>query len=247
MYRFRYQILLPITVILCSFIYAQEDSTTVKPEFKNSLKPGVWAIQFAINDSLDLKSFQGKNLSVKRQLNKNWAIRVGIDMSASLDRVEVEPLLNDNVPIEGSLRIEETNDYSFLVSSVFQRYLNSDDKAVFYWGAGPAFGLTFYDFIRTNRSVFQDSIEVENVTQEKSETWRTGMLLAVGGEYFLKRQFSFFAEYSTGFFYSRKLRGSRNEGFNTNTGTYRVDLTETRIDRFTIVARSVTLGLSLYF
>ncbi|MGH1365751.1 MAG: hypothetical protein ACRBF0_19475 [Calditrichia bacterium] len=236
-------LLLGALLILNSSLAAQ-DSTKVKEE--HSLKPGRWSLQFAINDSLDLRSFQGKNLSVKRQVTQKWALRFGLDLSAQLRKSEIESILDDNIP-QDFLRENTDNSYSLLLSSVFIRYLKPESRTTFYWGAGPAFGVAFIDDIRKDGTRDGNRFVVSLTNEEKIANQQLGLLGVIGGEYFFKRRFSLFAEYQSGFFYTWSTTTFSFEFFNDYTQQNQRDESELRDREFSIDAKSITLGLSLYF
>jgi len=231
-------------ILILNNSLAGQDSTKVKEN--HSLKPGTWSIQFAINDSLDLRSFQGKNLSVKRQVTQKWALRFGLDLSARLRNIQIESILDDNIP-QDFLREDINNSYSLLLSTVFIRYLKPESRTTFYWGTGPAFGIAFFDDIRKDGTRDGDRFVVSLTNEEKVANQRLGWLGVIGGEYFFKRRFSLFAEYQSGFFYIWSTTKFSREFFNDNTQQNQRDESELRDREFSIDAKSITLGLSLYF
>jgi hypothetical protein len=74
--RLMFLILISITAYFCS--QAQNE-----PSENNSLKEGVWAMQFGISSNFTLTSFQGSTLALKYQLSDRDAIRGGITINGS--------------------------------------------------------------------------------------------------------------------------------------------------------------------
>jgi len=140
---------------------------------KNSLKSGMFAIQFAIGSDFTLTNFEGAVFSAKYHFSPKAAVRASFYGSYSeLTSESIEYDFNGSYSIGGNL--------------IFMYYINPKDVFNIYGYAGGQYLLA--------ESTYENNSVYNNVTE-----WTIGPVLGAGAEYFIFKQFSAFAEYSFSF------------------------------------------------
>ncbi|MBA4313364.1 MAG: hypothetical protein C0417_12130 [Chlorobiaceae bacterium] len=156
-------------IIFSSQLFAQEDTTARK----HSLYKGAWALQFGVSSYLSFQSFQSGQLSAKKQISDNSAIRANIGFNSS---VTDENGIYDHL------------DYSINLSGQYIYYTAPHSVLKFYYGGGPSFNYFWEkttDPSYTRRSYY------------KQYGFGIGALGMVGTEWFATASISFFGEYYT--------------------------------------------------
>ncbi|MDQ3022182.1 MAG: hypothetical protein M3R36_16665 [Bacteroidota bacterium] len=161
-----------------SFTQESVNKTSDSNEVKNSLKKGMWAIQFGIGSDFTLTNFEGAVLSLKYQLASKTALRLSF---------------NGNY----FKRENDTNDYNYSqsnslgVNMIFMYYLNPKSRFNIFAYAGGAY---YYSYeAGQNPSEYQDL-----------SRWTVGPVLGAGAEFFVFKQLSLFAEYSYSFRFGKE-------------------------------------------
>jgi len=180
-------LLIHLTVLIFCFCSVQGFSapagndltadSTAKKEVSNSLKKGMWAIQFAIGSNFNITNFDGMTFSLKSQLSPNSALRLGF-------RGSYEKTENDT-----NTAINVINN-SFGVNLVYMYYLNPKKEFNIYGYAGGTYTYRGY----SRHTEFSD---------DNNYQWETGILLGAGAEFFVFEQMSLFAEYSYKFLFGK--------------------------------------------
>ncbi len=162
---------------------APADSTTTSAP-RNSLRGGVWALQFDVNGQLlSVNSFAG-GVSLKRQFSPKSAVRFGIGVGGSSQFRET---ITSGSP-------QHTSDFQGgSIEAVYQRYWNPTSVVNAYWVVGPQASYS-HDESETSGSGGRS-------TDEQSYK-SVGGVAALGAEWFAARQFSFHVEYSAFGYYS---------------------------------------------
>lgn len=153
----------------------QKDSSN---KVENSLKSGMWGIQFAIGSNFTLYNFDGMTLSIKNQLSSHSSLRLGFNGSYSNTENDTNSSLYDE-------------NASFTVNLIYMYYLNPNEEFNIYGYIG---GLYSYHF-----SSYQS-----DRSQNNSESWDIGPVLGIGTEYFVFKKLSLFAEYNYNFKFGKR-------------------------------------------
>lgn len=130
--------------------YSQGDSVKAN----NSLKDGVWALQFQIGSNFTLNSFQGTVISGKYHLSSVCAIRAGLSLGVDGSKVETgnRYFLEDTLQ-RGSSEETSRNSQNFQLDVQYLQFVNSDEEIAFFFGCGPLISLS-----RTSREIMDFDI-----------------------------------------------------------------------------------------
>jgi len=94
------------------------DHKDKKHRQKNSLKKGMWSVQFAISDNFTLSNFDGAAISVKRHFSRHLALRLEFDGSYSKDEDDQSRFSN----VGKSIRFNLIMIYYFQTKEKFTAY-----------------------------------------------------------------------------------------------------------------------------
>ena len=191
----------------------------------NSLEAGAWALQFSVEGQFINVTSLGGGLAVKRQFDPKSALRLNVGAYA----------LEQNRDItDGQTRTGDGSDMQLNASVLYQRYIDPDAEANFFWGIGPAM-----DYSHSSESdVLADTLSY----QYENDGWRVGVDGLMGVEWFASRVISFHAEYIAGVRYSSTTY-KRERTIGTVT-----DKDEQATDGWSFAANGVArFGLSVYF
>jgi len=165
----------------CVALSAPADSSSTVGSRPNSLRAGVWAIQFTV-----VGAFSGGGAFVKRQSSPGHAFRLGAEFS-------LESRSGDTTEDTTSVVVEkesiDNDQFSVNVELLSQHYLNPQAPAQVYLCLGPF--LTYSEYRNERHTVLGESRTDNN----HSETWRAGGKFIVGGEWFASRSLSLAVEY----------------------------------------------------
>lgn len=217
-------------------VFSQAAGTpNLKP--RNSLTKGSWSMLFQVDVNLQVVSFEGLTVSLKRHLSKKTAVRfgVGLGFRATDDEVDVNtggPYYGDTNIVQATLNQRY---YSFLISGNYLIYPKPDANINLYFGFGPRGRYTY-----SKREYSYDAGEIGSYVDKG---WSAGVNGVFGCEWFPVHYLSFIAEYSA---YAQYVQ---NDGSHTMYDITRKVLS--RYNRsfkgFEFVGNTAKLGLSLYF
>lgn len=212
-------VVLLVAVLAPEGLRAQERSSD---EESYAPVPDTWALQFAINPNLDVASFSGSTLSIKRQFSSTQSLRVGLTLEGRFeDRTEENPQ-------RATRPTEDEQDFqSYRIEGLYISHIAGGNDIHAYTGIGP-----FVSFASTDQSSSAQNEERDE------DLFRLGAVGVLGVEWFLRSNLSVTAEYGFDVAYSR-MTLDRSEG-----GTAVVDREE---DRFSFGGRGATVGVSVYF
>ena len=204
----------------------------------HSLKPGEWALQFQITDDFGIKPFNGMSLSAKRHISTKSAFRLGvnIDMRYTDSDEEGFRAYNDTLSYD---RLETVSDNSLGLQFdlLYLHYPNAGADLNWYWGVGPLVRLS-----HANREETRQSDTQEMYTKYETNSWRIGILGAIGVEWFAVEGISLHAEYRAYGAYESTSRDNRAEFDDSSV------LEDTSEDDSWIFDGGQTIfGVSLYF
>lgn len=211
-----------------------------------------WAIQFQINNNFTLSAFQGTTISAKYHFSPRQAVRFGVGIDTARRTTDYE---NDqpSIYLANDLPIRTTLD-EYLISSCWMpedfssqrkasnmnltgvmqylRIVNPDRRVTMFLAAGPVFGLERWS------EKTEQSYGEENKYTRKS--WKVGVTLSLGAEWFVARNISLLAEYGVqaDYFHSKLDDRSWYE--------YDPPYKETE-DGLELVSLPVKFGVSVYF
>ena len=188
--------------------YAEENA--------NPLDENKWALQFGIRQDLTLGAFESGDISFKQRLSPRSALRYGISL---------------HYYYSGTNR--ELHDYRNEISVIYQRYVNPDAVAKFYWGTGP------YLLCDCRYSLYSRD---DRYDEQIEESWGVGLIGMGGIEWFVTRVISLHAEYRMSALY--EWYGDRIERKAPDSDV-RVHIAKR--DSFQFSSGGVLFGLSVYF
>jgi hypothetical protein len=205
---------------------------------ENSLKKGKWALQFQIEDDFSLRSFQGTNLSLKKQTSDRSAYRLGISVNFNFGDGSNEGIQNDSISAKHDTD-QIGHSFQFALQKII--YPNPTADINLFYGFGPAFGYSY------SRSESNDSYSSGSSRYSKSSNtgWSAGGSVVMGVEWFASKDFSLTGEYSNSFSYSKSVGESETiyrQSGSVNQSKYKNDS-----EGFKISNTVVRLGLSVYF
>ncbi len=202
----------------------------------NSLKKCAWAMQFEIGDKIDLSSFQGTTISIKKHYSDKTAFRLGLTAHVEISNSDGTSSVEDD-PTNNS----EDNHRSYNLAIVIQRihYPRPHASANFFWGLGPRADFHY------SKETYQDNPVDGGAIQSnerKLTGWSLGLSGVLGVEWFAEPNVSILAEYGSSALYGN--------GKSTRTFTYVPGVREVYEDSsgsFNFESSSVRFGLSVYF
>jgi opacity protein-like surface antigen len=182
-----------------------------------TLEEDNWALQFGIRSDLTLGTFESGSISFKQLLSQRSALRYGISVHYSYSGSNSE--------------VHDTRDD---LSVIYQRYVNPDATAKFYWGTGP-YLLFGYNY----RLHSSDNSYDERIQKQLGAGW-----YGVGGvEWFVTDVISLHAEYRVSAIYLWQSYRLEAKGIYSD-----VRVTEYEVDAFNFSNNGdVLFGLSVYF
>ena len=191
---------------------------------------GKFALQFQINDTFSLSSFQGTIFSGKYHFSCRDAVRLGLSLELGDSDSETTSNQIDTVNIDTYKR--DRGSFAVIINSQYIRYIRGTESISFYSGAGPFFS---YGKSTASGEIEQgtDTAKIESA----SDFYSVGLDLLFGVEWWFSKYMSLSAEYGIKFMY-------RSNEVLDKVGVIKRELTETN---FRITANSVNFGLSVYF
>ena len=182
-----------------------------------TLEDGNWALQFGIRSDLTLGTFESGSISFKQLLSQRSALRYGISVHYSYSGSNGE--------------VHDTRDD---LSVIYQRYVNPDATAKFYWGTGPYLLFGYRYSLRSRDTYYDERIQKQ---------WGAGWYGVGGVEWFVTDVISLHAEYRMSAIYS--WQSYRLESKATYSD---VRVAEDKQDAFNFSNNGdVLFGLSVYF
>ena len=208
---------------------------------QHSLTDGAWALQFRIGEDFTLRSFEGMNLSVKKHLKSNHAVRFGIDFGG--DNIKLmDELDNDSQ----SLSAQATEKAHFLrLSAHYLFYPRAAKSIEVFFGAGPFFGVLMHNAESGSQDMNTDPLQEDRALEMDRDSWTLGASFIIGVEWFVKKEISLTAEYGTSFSYTHSRIDRVEEGMvdqDANSQT-----TSSEISHYKFEANQVKFGVSIYF
>ena len=229
-------------LLACLFIAAAtyaENSETAGGQQKNSLVKGAWALQFEIVGdvfNLDLDSFQGSTLSLKKHTSDRSAWRIGLGLGLALsDQDATRESDGDSDPATDYNADNES------VNVIIQKvsYPSPTAGVNFFYGLGPVAGFSHRESTTKRES------PVREYTNERF-SWSVGASGVIGVEWFPTKLISVLAEYGSVLQYEWLKDTDKRLDVQTEEGTIRT-VTENKGKSLSIRSSSVRLGLSFYF
>ena len=207
---------------------------------ENSLKKGKWALQFEVNQLIDINAFQGSTLSIKKHTSDGSAWRLGLTLHFDVRDESTEILISQNIKAPGFSDVTDV-----MIGIAFQRvfYPNPNGDVNLFWGLGPTYSYRY----RLND---RENISRDGSYQEKRKieeyNWSLGINGILGVEWFATKSISFLAEYGTSVTYN--YRNSRNIRKSVRDGNVRYSQNSTnKLNEVRLASSQVKFGLSVYF
>ena len=204
----------------------------------HSLKPGKWALQFQITDDFGLKPFNGMSLSAKRHISSKSAFRLGVNVDMRYTDSDEEGFIAyDDTLSYDRLETVSDNSLSLQFDLLYLNYPNAGADLNWYWGVGPLVRLS-----RANREQTRQSYTQERYTKYETNSWRIGILGAIGVEWFAVEGISLHAEYRA---YGAYESASRENRLETEDSHILEDTSDD--DSWIFDGGQTIFGVSLYF
>lgn len=221
-----------MSLVIWHSAYAQNEQSEAS-EPKNSLRAGVWALQFRINNNFTLGGFQGGVISLKHHRSARSAFRLGLTLGFTADDDDESFVMtrNDTVIAEGQ-QDRRNNGQNVRLDLQYVRYPNPGSRVNLFVGIGPLL------------SYFRNYYETESntvVSYQERTSWGVGASGQLGVEWFATKNISLHAEYGVHVQYV----WSSEEGQSVDATTRRVTSGDGRSVDFG--ASSLLFGLSAYF
>jgi hypothetical protein len=197
----------------CTPAHAQSDD---EPDIEDR-----WALQFQVTDNFNLSDFQGGLISAKKQYSARRAFRFGVDLSASVSRMDTDRDTDPN-------RERDQNRQTIGVNAQWIRYPVHEGRFRAYWGVGPQ--------VVFNRSaISRDTGDGTDGSNDDRDVLSLsgGAIGVLGAEWFVRSRLSLSAEYRAGLSYQY----ARSDQGSTTDTQHQVSLG----------SRGVLVGVSLYF
>ena len=206
---------------------------------ENSLKKGKWALQFKVFNFINLSSFQGSTLSIKKHTSDRAAWRLGLTLRFDVRDESTKILIySNNAPGHNDL-----TDIMFRIAAQKIFYVNPQSDINFFWGLGPLFSYRYFLNDRDNNSSdgqFQDRFWRED------HTWLLGLTGIIGAEWFATKSISFLAEYETSASYSERNQRVIRRRISFGNVNFNQDSTN-KLNEVKFSSSQVKFGLSVYF
>ncbi len=218
-------------VCICSQIFAQE---TTKPERKNSLEKGKWALQFGVTGNFQITGYYSGTVSVKKHTSdaKAWRVSLSTRLNYS-DRSNSEQAI-----VNGNNQWHDIDESPFDVDATLnlerQWYKQHLNRFVYYFGLGPVLN---YGYSYNKRSYYDPT---RNQIFRRIQAG-AGLTLLAGAECFVTKQISITGEYSavTRFVYDEQIQTT------SYPGVYSRTIAVSRNISFS--SSTVRMGLAIYF
>lgn len=203
-----------LLVLFTATTFAQQTDTV-----KNSLVKGKLALMFAVNANFTTGALDGGTVSLKYNLSKKLALRIGLTVNTSnANRTSINYTTYETA--SGGADEQAYNTTCYLVY-----YPNPKDKANLYVGIGGIYQWSKYEETLYDGVHFYVS------------RWIVGPAVLIGVEVFPTKFIGLFGEYYPYFYIGKEYSNQIRRG----------EFTHSEADIKGIVGSKVRLGLALYF
>lgn len=195
---------------------------------KNSLEKGKSALMFQILGDINLRQYDGANLSYKRMTADNRAYRLGVTLDLRTQSGE------NSQPSTGKQKTK-LNSQSIDLTLLKLFVPHSTGRVGFYYGVGPLFGF--------DRNFNESRPPVSFSYKNRSLMWSAGIDCVIGLEWFASHELSLVGEYGTAVTYSHS-----NSSSWTRLSTDGWELvSESKSDNWQLSPSTVRLGVAVYW
>ncbi len=220
---------------------SNSDSTTI-----NGLYKGSWSMQFKINSSFTLGSFNGSNLALKYHFTKRSAIRFGITLKTRYMDNDYDAVYDGKPDMTDEDIANSRDDLYVTFKPLYLFYPMTEKPVLLFLGIGPYFQYGRYkNQYKRNRN---NADTLVYISDENLTNYRYGLGVSfVGGvEIFVTKYLSLHAEYGSNFYYSYNEEKKEKNGEDIISGKFNTKTKKTS-DGYNFSANSVMFGVSLYF
>jgi len=234
-----------ITIFVFAFLLSSnsiaQTGDIVTEEKVNYLEKDKWAIIFEVGTYINTQAFESYSLSSKFHLSSSIAVRVGLGFNYTKnDATEniTSGQFSKNYPAD-------TKKISFQSSAHLIFYPISKTPVVMFVGVGPAYKYNESESGYTYVSISTLYGSSEHINSSKSKTWKAGVNVVLGAEWFVYKQISIMGEYNMSALFGKTNNIDKTTNVSTQYGT-----TETQDNRDGDVTEYkfniVRLGVSVY-
>ena len=238
--------LLILLVSVCLPTKAQEQTAEL-----NALKPGAWALEFAIGSNFTLSAFQGSSISVKYLTSNTNAWRAGITISGvSLDNTNLSLPIQADTNTNSVSNSGSSSSEGVTLKVQYLWYFNTEGITHFYTGLGPRFDYSHNHTDQQNiikTSSLTNVVWTNQTTSGTTNSWSVGASAIAGVEYFPAKLFSLHAEYSVSLINQRLKTESTTQVLTNSSNIYSNNKTSGSTTQWVLSNGPVSFGLSVYF
>lgn len=226
-------------LLLSASSKAQTDDIVIE-EKKNYLDKDRWAFIFEVGTYINSKAFESYSLSSKYHLSDNFALRIGLGFNYSKSEG------TENIIDEGFNKQypSDSKDLDLVSYFNFVFYPISKSEVVMFIGAGPVY--QYDEYKSTNINVYYiGSGYSESIRHSERKTWKAGVNVVLGAEWFIFKQFSLLGEYNMSALFGKGDTYSKSTSFSPTSGTMESEhKTEEDVTEYKF--NIVRIGVSLY-
>jgi hypothetical protein len=150
-------------------------------------------------------SFDGATLAIRQQLGERTGLRLGLDIGLSAFDSKIASTQRDElvypdstvVDVRDAERSVDDDVVDLDLDLLLIRHSATDRPLRFFYGAGPVVAYSHRDETTRSADVDEDDIRTRTTTLEAT-TWRYGLRMIVGVEWFITEEISVHAEYAAG-------------------------------------------------
>lgn len=228
-------------LLICAFAALTASAQTADKQRANSLVDGAWALQFEIDEDLDLKTFEGTTISLKKHTNDDAAWRLALNLGFRFDDDE-HSSTTDGEP-SGINRDTEGNQQSIGILVNRIRYPNPNAEVNFFYGFGPKLAYSHTKY--TTTSIWTSSTQ-SSESRTSTNSFSVGIVGLIGAEWFATKSISLLGEYGSALMVSKSKTTNKTTTWYED-GTTRRTGNEDKDSGISFDALAVKLGLSVYF
>jgi len=210
-------------------------------------------------DGERLLAFDGAMLALRKQVGQRTGLRLGLSLGLGDGSTEYRSFEESELVAPDTTFTSQDDDTSTLESQevdlevdlLLIRHARSRHPVSFFYGAGPLVGYEHSEETQELRSRDDQSTR-ERAVENSATTWRWGLRLAAGAEWFITDAISVHAEYRVGLVYSdhestSSLREVREFDLESVPTQILTDRMERESDGWDLGAHTARFGVSMFF
>lgn len=218
-----------------------------QPLENNSLKEGMWAIQFGISSNFTLTTFEGSTFSLKYQLSDKNAVRCGITINGTSNNgtnLVSATYADTNLGSMPGNTSSKLQNIAFITQYLW--YINSNSPVHFYVALGPNVSYNYTESSSDN--VYNSNYLYDDRYSSSNKQWSAGVTGSAGVEWFPAQWFSLRAEYIDNLLYQWSSGSTTEDESSPHIGFVPGHYEKSSTSKgWTLSNSSVNFGLSVYW